>query len=132
MLSSGVLESKATIDAQLATVVGCVASTVFEPFRCLVELLEGPSIEGFSKNIKHPVCSIYRRCNTSARGMFGLTDAVSVLVEDDRELKIVLCKMIRWKIEEEHNPVWRSRERRTALTETGHRVAPEPAVDDWR
>jgi hypothetical protein len=58
-------------DANLAktvrysTVSGCVASTVFERFRHLAEALEGPSIGHFSKDIKHSVCSIYPRCNTS-------------------------------------------------------------------
>jgi hypothetical protein len=38
--------------------------------RPLVKVLEGPSIKDFGKNIKHSVCSIYRRCNTSMQRAF--------------------------------------------------------------
>jgi hypothetical protein len=44
---------------------GCVASTVFDPFRRLFKALERPSIKQFSKSMKHAVCLRCRRCNTS-------------------------------------------------------------------
>jgi hypothetical protein len=46
-------------------VFGRVVSTFFDPFRRLVKALEGLSIKKFIKSIKHPVCLIYHRCNTS-------------------------------------------------------------------
>jgi hypothetical protein len=58
---------------------------VFEPFRRLVEVLECPSIKDFSKNMKHSVCSKYRRCNTS-----HMTHA-----EAQRSPKAILAEQIR-------------------------------------